>query len=802
MGLRGRNWFRAVLWLGGAGLVLVAALLGLAAGVIYPGLPPLDRLQDYKPKIPLRIYSSEGILIGEFGEERRAFVGIDAVPKKMEQAIIAAEDERFYTHNGIDPIGVLRALRANFLHGSRQGASTITMQVARNFYLTKEQTLSRKASEALLALKIERNLSKRKILELYLNHIYLGQRAYGFEAAARTYFGKGLKELSLGEIAMLAGLPKAPSAYNPVANPKRAAARQKYVLERMVKLGFVKKEEAAAAISEKLAIAEQKEEFELEARHAAEMVRGQLARRLSEEELYGGGYKVTTTIRRESQEAATQALRDGVMAYEERHGYRGPEGVAPLPQDKQAWRDAAIERLKSVPTVGGLIPAIATEMKAGKLAAILPGGEVAEIWGDGLDFARGWLRKEKGIQPGAIIRVRNANGRWRIAQVPQVEAALVAVNPQDGAIEALAGGVDFGKSQFNYATQAWRQPGSSFKPFIYSAALEKGIMPSTLLEDAPISLSAEEAGGEAWEPKNYDEGYSGLVSMRSALTRSLNMVSIRLLKIIGIDFAREHAERFGFSMEKHPAYLSMALGAGAVTPLELAAGYAVFANGGLKVEPKLISRIEGPDGKILFERDPKAERQMAFRAIDERNAFLMTSMMRDVVRGGTAAKARELGRKDIAGKTGTTNDQKDAWFAGFSPEISAVAWIGFSQPRSLGAEETGGRAALPIWMEFMRKLPMPKQEGGFPVPPGIASAMVDPESGEPLPKELGGKLDFFYEEHPPGQGNSFLGVFPMPEEEPVLDASGEIPLMDGAIPSGGASPEPSGMPSLGGSNSF
>ena len=760
-----QRWHYALAFVLGLGVV-GAALAGLAAALVYPNLPSLDSLTDYRPKLPLRIYSSDGALLAEFGEERRAFMPIGQVPKLMQQAIIAAEDERFYEHGGVDTLGVLRAAGANLLSGgASQGASTITMQVARNFFLTRERTLTRKFSEALLAIKIEHNLPKDKILELYINQIYLGQRAYGFEAAARTYFGKSLGELSVAETAMLAGLPKGPSLYNPVVNPLRATARQRYVLGRMKKLNFIDENAYQQALKEKLVVRRERRIVDVPADYAAEMVRLALVQQYGEETLYNSGYKVVTTLRRDQQQAANSALWRGVLDYDDRHGYRGPEKTLRLPPAGEARDEFIRDTLRGIDPVNGLFPAIVTTATPKLVSAILADGKRVEISGASLRLAAAWLdpkaKSGKRIYPGALIRIRqNPDRSWKISQLPQIEAALIAINPHSGAITALVGGFDFTRNKFNHVTQAWRQPGSSFKPFIYSAALEKGYTPASVIDDAPLSLTAEEAGGTPWEPQNYDGTFSGPVRMRTALTKSLNLVSIRILEDIGPEYARDYVQRFGFDPSRHPPYLTMALGAGSVTPLQLAAAYAVFANTGYRVTPYLIDKVYDSSGKLLMESRPQTVEAGAPRVLDARNAFLMTSMMQDVARRGTAARVSQLGRADLAGKTGTTNDQRDGWFAGFNPDLVAVSWIGFDQPKSLGPGETGAAAALPIWIDFMSHALAKMPQKPFTPPEGVVAATIDPESGGLLPEgAAGGVIEYFYEENLPKPHNPFQDLF-------------------------------------------
>lgn len=774
--------------------VVGTALAGLAAALIYPNLPPLESLTDYRPKLPLRIYTADGALIGEFGEERRAFIAIDQVPQSMKQAIIAAEDERFYTHGGVDTLGVLRAAGSNLLSGgAKEGASTITMQVARNFFLSNEKTLSRKLSEAMLAMKIEHTLSKDKILELYINQIYLGQRAYGFEAAARTYFGKPMRELSLAEFAMLAGLPKAPSRYNPVVNFPRAKARQEYVLGRMRTLKFIDQPTWQAAVKQKLVIRQARQHADVTADYAAEMVRQALFEKYGEA-IYSSGYKAVTTLIRAQQDVANRAVWQGVADYDQRYGYRGPERQISLPTDKEAREIAIAGVLEELAPVSDMQPAVVVSANAKLIRAQLHDGEVVEITGPSLKWAANWAAAKKGRQlaPGAVVRVQavgSSKPQWRLTQLPEVEAALVAINPRDGAITALVGGFDFNRNKFNRVTQAWRQPGSSFKPFIYSAALEKGYTPATIIEDAPLSLSAEETGSTVWEPKNYDGSTSGPVRLRSALTKSLNLVSVRILQGIGPYYARDYIRRFGFDPARHPPYLTMALGAGSVTPLQMAAAYGVFANGGFSVSPYLIDKVYDKEGRLLMQANPQQAGGNAPRVIDPRNAWLMTTMMQDVVRYGTGARAGQLGRRDIAGKTGTTNDARDTWFAGYNPDLVAIVWMGYDQPRSLGRRETGSQSALPIWMKFMGSALKGVPQKGWTMPGGIVSVKIDPATGtrrsdtvvdELLGTLLGdspGLVEHFYQEFPPPDAPAAgweADPHPDPASEPA--ASPGIPL--------------------------
>jgi len=734
-----------------AGLALIGiALLAIIVILAYPQLPSLEVLTDYQPKIPLRIYTADGHLIGEFGEERRALAHIRDVPQAMKQAILAAEDERFYQHPGVDTLGVLRAAYANFTGGGkRQGASTITMQVARNFFLSREKTFSRKVYEALLAFKIENNLSKDEILEIYINQIYLGQRAYGFAAAAQIYYGKTLKQITLAEAAMLAGLPKAPSSFNPVANPKRAKLRQHYVLRRMRELGFINDAQLAEAQKQDLHIKRDVNEFAVRADHVAEMAR-QMAYERFQEEAYTRGLRVVTTILKADQEAAYASLRRGVLDYDKRHGYRGAKRYADLGKPGAAADEILEEALQEENDSDDIHAAVILEAGPKLVKAYRSGGETVQVSGDGLKFAQRMLEDKapanKHLRRGAIIHVqKDDKGNWQIVQLPEVEAAFVAATPTDGAIRALVGGFDFNRNKFNHVTQAWRQPGSSFKPFIYSAALEKGLTPASVIEDEPLVVSAAETGSQAWEPKNYDGKYEGPMTMRSALAKSKNLVSIRILKSIGTHYAQDYVTRFGFDADKHPPYLTMALGAGSVTAWQQLAGYAAIANGGFRIRPYIVKQILDDKGNVLAEAQPVAAGDENQRIIDPRNAYLMDSMMRDVVRRGTATRALQLKRTDLAGKTGTTNDFVDAWFCGYQPTLVGVAWIGFDQPKKLGNGETGGFAALPIWMGYMEKALKGVPESSMEAPEGLVTIKISAEGAT----EAGGRTELIYRESLP-----------------------------------------------------
>lgn len=736
---------------GFAGLLLagLAALLmgiGLALAVAYPNLPDVADLADYRPKLPLRVLTDDGQLIGEFGEERRNLLTIKEIPDVMKNAVLAIEDSRFFEHSGVDYRGMLRAALANLGQAKSQGASTITMQVARNVYLSAEKSYTRKIYEVLLTFKLEHLLSKEQILEIYMNQIFLGQRAYGFSTAAQTYFGKQLKDVTIAEAAMLAGLPKAPSAYNPVSNPKRARARQLYIIERMEENGFITQEQALEAKQEELKLRAANTPVKVHAEYVAEMVRQAMVSQYGEE-AYTRGLVVTTSLKANEQEAAYRALRQGILDYERRQVYRGPELFVTLPADKAARDDAIDEALNERPDNDDLLSAVVLEASPRKVVAVRQDGEPIEISGEGLRPVQSGLSEKAGpnvrIRRGAVIRlIKTGPSSWRIGQLPEVESAFVAMDPRDGAVRALVGGFDFQKNKFNHVTQAWRQPGSSFKPFVYSAALEKGVTPTTVVNDAPLFYTAAETGGKPWEPKNYDGQFEGPMSIRRALAKSKNMVSIRVLQLVGTQSAQEWITRFGFDADKHPPYLTMALGAGAVTPMQMAAGYAVFANGGFRVTPSLITRVVEHKGRVLFEAAPVAPTE-SHRAIDARNAFLMSSLLQEITRSGTAARAQStLKRPDLYGKTGTTNDSVDAWFVGFQPTVVAAAWVGYDTPRNLGSRETGGGLSLPIWIAYMAEALK-----GVPVAELTAPSGVIHVGNE-----------WYYEEYGPGRGVRGLGL--------------------------------------------
>ena len=704
-----KTWFLQlftwVVGIGVAGFASVLIIVAITMAIAYPNLPDISDLEDYRPKLPLRIFSAEGDLLGEFGEEHRTLTPIAEIPDVMKNAILAIEDARFFQHGGVDYVGMVRAALANVGRAKSQGASTITMQVARNVYLSSEKTFTRKIYEILLTFKLEHNFSKDQILEIYMNQIFLGNRAYGFAAASETYFGKPLKNITIAEAAMLAGLPKAPSAYNPISNPKRARIRQQYIIERMLENGFITAEEAETAKQQVLQIKTAAARHQGHADYVTEMVRQAMFAQYGEE-TYTRGLDVVTTIINADQEAAYKALRRGIMDFERRQVYRGPEKFISLPTDPQEMEDAIDEALDEHPDNGDVQSAVVISADSKKIRAMRHASELVEITGDGLKPAQSGLSEKAApnirIRPGALIRVvKMAKGGWEITQLPEVEGAFVALDPRDGSIKALVGGFDFVKNKFNHVTQAWRQPGSSFKPFIYSAALEKGFTPSTVVNDAPLFFDSDVTGSQPWEPKNYDGTFEGPMTLRRGLAKSKNMISIQILQAIGPRYAQEWVSKFGFDPDKHPPYLTMALGAGSVTPMQMATGYSVFANGGVRINPWLVSKVSEQRGKLLVETAVPTVDE-ANRAIEPRNAFLMTSLLQEVTRSGTAAKAQAtLKRPDVYGKTGTTNDSMDAWFAGYHPTLAAVTWIGYDTPRKLGDRETGGGLSLPVWISFM-----------------------------------------------------------------------------------------------------
>jgi len=751
--------------------LLIALLIGLSllamiffiVSLIYPTLPNVDHLGKYRPKQPLQIYSYEGYLIQEFGEERRDFIPIKKVPQQMINAVLSIEDRRFFEHPGIDMVGIIRAAVKNISGQSQEGASTITMQVARNFFLSSEKTLKRKINEILLAIKIENKLSKEEILELYINQIYLGQRAFGFSAAANTYYNKSLENLNLAEIALLAGLPKAPSRYNPLVNPELAIKRQQAVLNSMVRHGYIDKSTYILALDEPLNLVENFSKSEVKADYVAEMVRKTLFEEFGNN-IYTSGLKVYTTIRKKNQRAAKKAVQDGIINYLNRHDLQPPEGYIDIDaqefdndQEKYLYIK---QRLKIFPTYDNFIPGVVINAQPLKLDAILKNGEKISVYKRGLSLLKKDLnlemQGERLIKPGSVLRFVKKYNRWIATQLPKVQSALVSMDSQTGAILALVGGFNFYQNKYNHITQAQRQPGSIFKPFIYSAALEKGITPATLVNDAPIYITADELhSNENWEPQNYNNEYSGAIRLREGLSKSKNLVAIRVLKYIGPKYALDYISRFGFNPKKHSPYLSMALGVGEVTALEMVAAYGVFANGGYLKKPFFIDKIIDAQGRKIKQSSSIMNEETPL-VIDPRNAFIMNDLLKEVINNGTARRAKKLKRSDIAGKTGTTNDLFDAWFAGFNPDIVTVTWMGYDQPQPLGKHETGSRAALPIWIDYMKSIIndypiklMTEPEGIIPLKINIKNGMLAKENEK-------GIYEYFYDEYLPKNNAYFL----------------------------------------------
>jgi penicillin-binding protein 1A len=713
-------------------LIALAALLLFVAGVVgyvllalVPNVPDIDAVTDYKPKIPLRIYTADHVLIGEFGEEHRDFVPIGKIPDMMKKSLLAIEDARFYEHGGIDWIRAMGAIKSNLGNGfGSGGASTITMQVARNFFLSREKVVSRKLNEIMLAYKIEKALTKDQILELYMNQIYLGQRSYGFSSAARTYFGKTLDQLSIAETAMLAGLPQNPARHNPAVNPKRARQRQHAVLGRLRDLGDITEDQYKQAMAEPLRVKSGgTQEYDTHAEYVAELAR-QAVYNQFKEDAYTKGITVTTTILKADQDAAYASLRRNVLAYDQRHGYRGPEARIELPQDENEREDAIVDAITHRPSSDGLVPVVVTAASSKRVQVETVDGDTIDISGAGLKFVAGALsanaKEAVRITPGAVVRItREGKSGWSITQVPQVSAAFVSMDTHTGAYHAMVGGFDYNLQKFNHVTQAWRQPGSSIKPFIYSSAVEKGYSPGTMILDEALEMPGEDAG-KTWTPQNDDGVFDGPITMRRALAESKNVPSVRLLRALSVGYARDYLGKFGFDLARQPKNLTLALGTGAVTPQMMAGAYAIFANGGYKVQPYLIAKIQDADGKVIAEFKPTAAQQETERVLDARNAYITDSMLRDVARYGTGAKATEaLGRGDIAGKTGTTSDAMDGWFAGYGSNVVAVAWMGYDEPKSLGGREFGATLAMPIWIDYMRVALAKHPEQERAVPEGV-----------------------------------------------------------------------------------
>ncbi|QAU33855.1 PBP1A family penicillin-binding protein [Janthinobacterium sp. 17J80-10] len=737
-----------------AGL-LIGLSLGAAIGGAYVirqlwrELPAVDHLATYEPVLPLRIYDRDGNLLGEYGEERRDFVPLERIPLKVRQALLAIEDARYYEHGPVDFIGLARSAVSNFKAGGHaQGASTITMQVARVFFLSRQKTYHRKIMEVLLAYKLESVYSKDKILELYMNQVYLGERAYGYAAAAAVYFDKTLDQLSAAEAAMLAGLPKAPSAYNPVANRERAIIRQQYILKRMRELDYLDEQAYRQALAEELVLRPQYRSVVRAAAYAVEQARQMVVAQYGED-AYSLGLDVTTTIGVREQLAATDALRRGLLEAQESRGYTGPEGrVQPVPaSDRPAEIRAALRNYRDS---GNLHAALVLEVAdpAG-IAAALRDGTIVRVSRKSL--GRGVLAAlepgapaRKRIEPGAVIRIMHDGAKgWRLKDLPRMEGALVSMDAHSGEILALTGGFDFALNKFDHAVQAVRQPGSTFKPFVYSAALEKGYFPGTLVDDTQRVVTPQARGSKAWRPRNYGNNYEGFISARRGLARSKNLVAVNLMQAAGVEYVQQFATRFGFIAELNPPRLPLALGAGAVTPLQLTQAYAVFANGGALVQPRLITAVRERDGGVLYQAEQASPRD---QAISARNAYVMDSMLRDVVQHGTGRRATALGREDIAGKTGTSNDARDVWFAGYSSGVASVVWMGYDQPRSLG-KSTGGTLALPVWTEYMKVAIAGRPESERAMPPDLAQRADDYVYQEFLEKYLAG--------HCTSDGNAF-----------------------------------------------
>ena len=743
------------------------AIIIFTVALIYPTLPDVESLSKYRPKEPLQIFTKDNYLIQEFGMERRDFIAIENVPQKMINAILAIEDRRFFEHPGIDFIGIARAALKNFTGQSREGASTITMQVARNFFLSSEKTLKRKMNEVLLSLKIENKLSKEEILELYINQIYLGQRSFGFSAAANTYFNKTLEKLNLAEIALLAGLPKAPSRYNPLSNPDLAVARQHTVLDNMFKYGFIDRPSYILALEAHLDLVEKNIRYEIQADYIAEMVRKVLYEEYGNS-IYTSGLKVITTIKKRNQEVANQAIENGIINYLNRQELKAPEGFIDLDadadadsfNDKKTKNQHLRKALRPFKTYNNFIPGVVLSTKPYKIEVFLKNNQYITIYRKNLGLLKKDLAKENPeerlVKQGSVMRFVKKNKDWIVTQLPEVEGALISMDPNTGAIVALVGGFSFKKNKFNHATQAHRQPGSIFKPFIISSALEKGITASTIINDGPLEILAKDLGtNENWVPQNYNEKFSGPIRLREGLAKSKNLVSIRILKHIGPEYALDYIARFGFNPKKYKPYLSMALGVGEATAWEMARAYSVFANGGYLKTPYYIDRIIDSKGRkiklqagLINEETP--------RIIDPRNAFIMYDLLKEVIINGTARKAKTLKRPDIAGKTGTTNDLMDAWFAGFNSDIVTVTWMGFDQPKPLGNRETGSRAALPIWIDYMRPLLREYPIKNLVKPEGITPLKVNKKTGMMNNADENGLYEYFYEEYPPYDNSYFV----------------------------------------------
>lgn len=729
--------------------VLALGFAGAVAGgiLVYqltPTLPSIESIRDIQLKVPLRVFTVDGQLIGEYGDYRRTPTAIEDVPPLMIQAILAAEDDSFFEHHGVDIPGIVRALVANLRSGGHgQGASTITMQVARNYFLTREKTYTRKIKEMLLSFRLEQALSKDEILELYINKIFLGHRSYGFQAAALFYYDKPLSDLTVAEIAMLAGLPKAPSRSNPLSNPEAAVARRNYVLRRMRDLDYIDEATFEAESQAAVTASRHVSPVDIDAPFVAEMARDYIYDKYGDR-AYESGFQIYTTISGKNQEAANRALRDGLLAYDQRHGYRGAMGnIDPASvQDNKAL----VQALKEYPSSSPIEPAMVIAADSDVIQAYGP--ELGQVSIAEAGWAWATKNPSETLKVGDIIHIApRGDGEWMLSQIPDVSGALVSLNPNDGAILALTGGFDFYLGKFNRAVQARRQPGSNLKPFIYSAALNNGFTAATLVSGAPIVV--EDAVEGTWRPENYSGKFYGPTRIREALTSSMNLVSVRILRAMGLPVVIDHLETFGFDRDQLPKGLSLALGTATLTPLEMVSGYAVFANGGYRVEPYYIARVEDQDGAIVeysnrtrvcetcevsestLANDPDAiDPRYARQVLSPDNTYIMTSIMRDVIRSGTGRKAMELGRNDLAGKTGTTNDFRDAWFSGFNGDVVTTVWVGFDQPKSLGRAESGAKAALPIWIDYMKVALEGVPETELDVPETVVTGYVSRESGD------------------------------------------------------------------------
>lgn len=748
---RVRKFARVTLWLSLSLAIMLAIIGGVAYIYLESHLPDVDTLNNVQLQVPLRIYSADNKLIAEYGEKRRIPIALAQIPKPLIQALLATEDQRYYEHPGVDVFGLVRAAIRVIATGEKvQGGSTITMQVARNFFLDRKKTYIRKINEILLAIKIDRELSKDRILELYLNKIYFGNRAYGVGAAAQVYYGKTPMELSLPQQAMLSGLPKAPSSLNPLANPTAAKKRRDHVLKRMFEENFIDEGTYIQAINTPLSASYHRPDIQVTAHYVAEMIRLALKNKYGDE-IYTNGFRVYTTINSALQNAGRQAVEQAVEAYDHRHGYRGPEKNIGDPSQLNV--DEVLEQLSALPEYNGLVAAVVLQTDGYTINALTADGKNISIQRDGLIWARksldykyvGAVPKQASdiVKPGDIIRVKAAeDGSYALSQLPEVEGALVAINPKNGAVLSLMGGYSFSHSKFNRVTQMQRQPGSSFKPFVYAAALAKGFTLATIINDAPI-VRADPSLQNLWRPQNDTRRFYGPTRLRIGLIRSRNLVSIRLLENIGIDYAIDFLSRFGFEKEELPKSLSLALGSLDVTPLKLAEAYAVFANGGFKVQPYIIDRITDYNNQTIFEEKPLTAcnscdqddviesglplQQQAKRVLSPQVTYLMNSVLRDVIQSGTGRAAKVLNRRDIAGKTGTTNDQVDAWFAGYNGDIVTITWLGFDNPSSL--YEYASKAALPMWIDFMRTALMGTPETITNEPPNLVTVRIDPKTG-------------------------------------------------------------------------